>query len=154
MKFSNDKSLSVLRHLVETCQDGHRGYGTAAKDVKDPELARVFSQYAVQRENYIRELKLAIQSLGEDPDKTGSASGALHRGWMNVKAAFSSHEPHAVLAECERGEDIAVRNYRDALTEAELSLEIRAIVQRQAAGVKEAHDRIKQLRDSVAYAHK
>ena len=27
-------------------------------------------------------------------------------------------------------------------------------IQRQAAGVQEAHDRIKELRDSVAYAHR
>ena len=66
---------------------------------------------------------------------------------------MSSDEPHAVLAECERGEDAAVANYRAALNETELDSESRALVQRQASGVQEAHDRIKQLRDSVAYAH-
>ena len=48
----------------------------------------------------------------------------------------------------------AVKNYREALQGAELDVNTRAVVQRQAAGVQEAHDRIKQLRDSVAYAHK
>lgn len=154
MKFSNEKNISVLNDLIETCKDGEQGYSRAAKDAKDPELARVFSQYATQRSQYIRELQQAVRSLGGDPDKHGSVSGSLHRGWINLKSALSRNEPHAVLAECERGEDAAVANYRNALTEAELDTTTRAILQRQSAGVQEAHDRIRQLRDSVTYAHK
>ena len=154
MKSSQDKSISVLNDLIETCEDGEHGFTTAAKDAKDAELGRVFSQYAAQRGNYIRELQERVRALGGDPDKHGSVSGSLHRGWINLKAALTSDEPHAVLAECERGEDAAVANYRDALKSTELDSETRALVQRQAAGVQEAHDRVKQLRDSVAYAHK
>ena len=154
MNISNDKNISVLNDLIETCKDGQQGYATAAKDAKDAELARVFSHYAAQRSNYIRELQQRVRALGGDPDKHGSISGSLHRGWINLKAAVTTNEPHAVLAECERGEDAAVKNFREVLQGAELDTETRAIVQRQAAGVQEAHDRIKQLRDSVAYAHK
>lgn len=154
MKFSNEKNISVLNDLIETCRDGEQGYNRAAKDAKDPELARVFSQYATQRTQYISELQQAVRSLGGDPDKHSSVSGALHRGWINLKSALSRNEPHAVLSECERGEDAAVANYRTALNEAELDTTTRALVQRQAAGVQEAHDRIKQLRDSVTYAQK
>lgn len=154
MNTFNEKNISALNDLIETCKDGQQGYATAAKDAKDPELERVFSQYAAQRSNYVRELQQAVRSLGGDPDKHGSVSGSLHRGWINLKSSLSSHEAHAVLAECERGEDAAVKNYREALNSADLDMDTRAIIQRQAAGVKEAHDRIKQLRDSVAYAQK
>lgn len=154
MKLANEKNLSVLNDLIETCKDGEQGYSRAAKEAKDPELARVFTQYASQRSHYVGELRQQVLTLGGDPDKHGSVSGSLHRGWINLKSALSSNEAHAVLAECERGEDAAVAAYRNALAEAELSMEIRAVLQRQAAGVKEAHDRIKQLRDSVTYAQK
>jgi uncharacterized protein (TIGR02284 family) len=154
MKLSNDKNLRVLNDLIETCKDGRHGYETAAKDAKDAELSRVFMQYAQQRASYITELKERVRAFGGDPEKTGSVSGSLHRGWINIKSAVSSNEPHAVLAECERGEDVAVKNYREALNEGELDMETRALIQRQAAGVREAHDRIKELRDSVAYARK
>ncbi|HWL14422.1 MAG TPA: PA2169 family four-helix-bundle protein [Opitutus sp.] len=154
MRLSNEKNIHVLNDLIETCRDGEHGYSTAAKEAKDPELARVFNQYATQRSNYLRELQQAVRALGGNPEKSGSVSGSLHRGWIDLKAAMSKNEPHAVLAECERGEDAAVKNYREALNEAELDTESRALVQRQFAGVKEAHDRIKQLRDSVAYARK
>lgn len=153
MKSSNEKNISILNDLIETCKDGQQGYTTAAKDAKDAELARVFSHYAAQRGNYIREMQQRVRALGGDPDKHGSVSGTLHRGWIDLKATLTTNEPHAVLSECERGEDSAVANYRDAMVQTELDTETRALVQRQAAGVKEAHDRIKQLRDSVAYAH-
>lgn len=154
MKFANEKNVSVLNNLIETCKDGAQGYARAAKEAKDPELARVFSDYATQRNQFIVELQQSVRALGGDPEGHSSITGSLHRGWINLKSALSSNEPRAVLAECERGEDAAVQNYRIALTEAELDLTTRALIQRQAAGVKEAHDRIKQLRDSVTYAQK
>src|SRR3954470_5435303 len=117
MNSSHDKSISILNALIETCKDGEQGFSTAAKDAKDSELGRVFSQYAAQRGNYIRELQERVRSLGGDPDKHGSVSGSLHRGWINLKSAVSSDEPHAVLEECERGEDAAIHNYRDAIKE-------------------------------------
>jgi uncharacterized protein (TIGR02284 family) len=154
MKTSQEKNISILNNLIETCKDGQEGFSTAAKDAKDMELARVFSHYAAQRGNYIREMQQRVRALGGDADKHGTLTGSVHRGWIDLKAALSSNEPHAVLAECERGEDAAVENFRDALHEPELDMETRALIQRQSAGVQEAHDRIKELRDSVAYAHK
>jgi uncharacterized protein (TIGR02284 family) len=154
MKTPNEKTISVLNDLIETCKDGQQGFGTAAKDAKDAELAKVFTQYSAQRSNYIREMQQLVRTLGGDPDKHGTVSGTLHRGWINLKAALTSNEPHAVLAECERGEDAAVHNYRDALQQTELTNDARSLIQRQAAGIQEAHDRVKELRDSVAYAHR
>lgn len=154
MKSTYEKTISLINDLIETCKDGQQGFDTAAKDAKDAELARVFAQYAAQRAEYVRELQQRVRALGGDPDQHGSVSGSLHRGWINLKAALSSHEPHAVLAECERGEDAAVKNYSEVISAFEIDTETRAVVQRQAAGVQQAHDRIKQLRDSVAYAHR
>ena len=58
-----------------------------------------------------------------------------------------------MLAECERGEDMAVNAYRRALEEQDLDEQTRGIVQRQYEFVQAAHDRIRQLRDSAKYAH-
>jgi len=154
MNISNDKTISVLNDLIETCRDGQQGYATSAKDAKEPELMRIFTHYAAQRSDYIRDLQRRVRELGGNPDKHGSVSGSLHRGWINLKTALTTHEPHAVLVECERGEDAARDNYREALQTAELDNETRGIVQRQSAGIMEAHDRIKQLRDSATYAHR
>ena len=131
MNVSNEKTISVLQNLVETNRDGQHGFRTAAEDAKDAELGRVFTQFSTQR----------------------SVTGSLHRGWIDLKSAISSNEPHAVLAEAERGEDAAVKAYREALEE-NLDPVTRGIVSRQYASVQAAHDRVKGLRDSVAYAAK
>jgi uncharacterized protein (TIGR02284 family) len=153
MKTSHDRTLGILHDLIETCKDGREGFTTAAQDARDPELSRVFSNYAAERARFVAELQQRVSALGGDPDQHGSLGAALHRGWMDLKAALASNEPHAVLSECERGEDAAKANYRDALETFDLDDQTRALVQRQAAAIQEAHDHVKQLRDSVAYAH-
>jgi uncharacterized protein (TIGR02284 family) len=153
MNVSNEKTVSVLQNLIETNRDGQHGFRTAAEDSKDAELGRVFTQFSTQRTTFIAELQDRVRSLGGDPDKSGSVSGSLHRGWIDLKAALSSNEPHAVLAEAERGEDAAVKSYREALEE-NVDPVTRGIISRQYASVQAAHDRVKSLRDSVAYAEK
>jgi uncharacterized protein (TIGR02284 family) len=51
-----------------------------------------------------------------------------------------------MLEECERGEDTAVRRFRDAL-EKPLPEMIRSLVERQLLGAQRNHDQIKALRD-------
>ena len=154
MQATNEKSRDILNDLVDVCKDGQQGFQTAAKDVKDTELSATFARYAGQRTQFISELHQRIRLLGGDPDKHGSIRGTLHRGWMDLKTALSSNEPHAVLEECERGEDAAVKNYREALVRPELDVESRQLVQRQFEEVQAAHDRIRALRDSTTYAHR
>jgi len=151
MKMTNEKTLSALNDLVEICKDGQHGFRTAAEDAKDADLARIFTEFSTQRTSFIAELQDRVRSLGGDPEKSGSVSGSLHRGWIDMKAAISSNEPHAVLSECERGEDAAVKAYREALDE-NLDPITRGIISRQYASVQAAHDRIKQLRDSLTYS--
>jgi uncharacterized protein (TIGR02284 family) len=153
MNTSIDQTIGILNDLIETCEDARHGFTTAAEDAKDPELSRVFSNYAAQRAQFVSELEKRVLMLGGNPARRGSAGGAVHRGWIDLKSALASNEPHAVLSECERGEDSARDSYREALNRERLDFETRALIQRQAAAIQEAHDRVKELRDSVAYAH-
>jgi uncharacterized protein (TIGR02284 family) len=72
----------------------------------------------------------------------------LHRGWINLKSALTGGDDHAILAECERGEDSAVEEYKKALDE-DLSPSLYELVSRQYSDIKAAHDRIRNLRDTV-----
>jgi uncharacterized protein (TIGR02284 family) len=72
----------------------------------------------------------------------------MHRAWINLKSVVTSGDDHAILAECERGEDSAVKEFKEAMEDG-LTSPIRDIVTRQYSEVKDAHDRIKQLRDAT-----
>ena len=139
----------IIDNLIETLKDGQEGFKQAAESVKDPQLKSVFDEYSRQRARFVSELRSQAQSLEERESKpSGSAAGALHRGWINLKSALTRGEDHAILAECERGEDSAVEEYKKALDNG-LSASVQQIVSRQYTQVKQAHDRVKSLRDAT-----
>lgn len=149
MGIANDEVISTLNNLVETCKDGQNGFRTAAEGVKNSELTALFNTYSQQRGQFASELQNEVRSLGGDPEKTGSTAAALHRGWINIKSTVTGEDEGAVISECERGEDSAVKAYEEALQE-DLPVNVRAIVETQFAKVKEAHDRIRSLEKAKA----
>ena len=140
--------ISTLNNLIETCKDGEQGFRKDAENVKRSDLRTLFSEYATQRSQFASELQMEVTRLGGDAEKSGSVSGALHRGWMNVKGAVTSKDDHSILEEAERGEDSAVKNYQEALGE-DLPRDLRAIVEKQYQWIQQAHQRIRSLRDNL-----
>ena len=149
MDIANDEVISTLNNLVETCKDGQNGFRTAAEGVKSSELIALFNTYSQQRGQFASELQNEVQILGGDPEKTGSTAAALHRGWINIKSTVTGEDEGAVISECERGEDSAVKAYEAALQE-DLPANVRTIVETQFAKVKEAHHRIRSLEKAKA----
>lgn len=105
----------TLNGLIEICRDGARGFRLAANHVADPELKRLFSEAALQRELFAAELLPYAQRLGGESDTHGTARGTLHRGWMIVKDAMTKYDESTVLAEAIRGEAVAADTYADAV---------------------------------------
>ncbi|ABE34787.1 hypothetical protein DR64_6487 [Paraburkholderia xenovorans LB400] len=143
--------VSVLNDLVETSKDGEKGFRKAAEDAHDAQLKTLFLSRAEDCARGARELQDAVTALGGKPETGGSMSGALHRGWVDVKSAVTDRSDREILAECEKGEDVAKKRYHDAL-EKELPADVRAIVERQYQGVLQNHDRVRDLRDQYAAA--
>ena len=79
-------------------------------------------------------------------------SGSLHRGWLDIKSAVTGKDDHAIVAEAERGEDVAKTAYENALKEA-LPASAQTLVQQQSAKVRQAHDQVRDLRDREKIAH-
>jgi len=142
----SDNITSILNDLVETSKDGEKGFRTAAEDTKNAELQAVFLRRAQDCAAGAADLQQRVARLGGKPEEGGSVAGAVHRGWVNLKAAVSGRTDLAILEECERGEDVAKARYRKALEET-LPEDIRVVVQRQYDGVMRNHDQIRDLRD-------
>ena len=75
-------------------------------------------------------------------------SGALHRGWVQVKGTVGADSELSILESCERGEDAAIARYRKALKQ-RLPADVRAVVQKQADGAQRNHDQIRDLRNAA-----
>jgi len=145
------ETIATINDLIETLKDGQEGFRQAAEAVEDPKLKSVFNEYSLQRARFAGELQSQAVALGEsEPEDSSSAAGAMHRAWINLKSAIAKRDDHAILAECERGEDSAVKEYKEAMEEENLAAPVREIISRQYAEVQSAHDRIKLFRDTMA----
>lgn len=140
--------VSVVSHLIERCKDGEKGYRTASEDVHDQDLKSLFRDYSVQRDTMITELQDQLHQMGKTQDESGSIEGTIHRSWIDLSSAIVAKDRKRVLSECERGEDYAVAAYEKAL-KADLPGTIKSVVEKQYHQVKEAHDRIRDLRDQA-----
>lgn len=144
---SNDEVISTLNGLIQTCKDGEEGYRQAADGVTAANLKTLFMDLSHQRLRFATEIQNLVRSCGGEPESEGSFTGALHRGWMEIKAAVAGNDEKAILSECERGEDSARKNYQTAFEKA-LPSEINEVLRTQFASIRAAHDQIKALRDA------
>ncbi|MBI2383492.1 MAG: PA2169 family four-helix-bundle protein [Gammaproteobacteria bacterium] len=141
--------VSTLNGLIETSRDGERGFRMAAEKSHDPQLKSLLLEYAEDCARAVQELQQCVAAMGAKPDSGGTAAGAAHRGWVNLRTATTRRDESAILQECERGEDLAKAEYQKAL-KAPIPPDARALVQRQYEGLLQHHDRIRELRDSYA----
>jgi uncharacterized protein (TIGR02284 family) len=140
--------IDVLQDLVECSKDGEYGFRASAEQAERADLKTLLLQRADDCRASAQELNQLIRECGGTAEDGGSAMGAIHRGWVAVKAALSTYDDKAVLEECERGEDNAKARYRKAL-EKPLPAHVRQVVERQSQGVQRNHDQIKMLRDGL-----
>ena len=141
--------IETLNDLIETSRDGEKGFRTCADAVKSAQLKQTFEQAASRCAQAVGELQAKVRSLGGHPETDSSVSGSLHRARVDIKSTITGMDEAAVLAECERGEDVAKKAYENALSR-DLPSDVRAMVERQYQGVIQHRDRVHQLRGAVA----
>ena len=147
----NNDVIHVLNDLIETSKDGEKGFRTCADDIKRTELKSLFLSRAQGCSEAAAELQQLVRSLGGDPETSTSVAGDLHRRWVDLKSLITGKDDEAILNECERGEDVAIKSYRKAL-EKDLPANIRSVVERQFQGVQRNHDQVKALRNQARAA--
>ncbi|MBA1323587.1 ferritin-like domain-containing protein [Pseudomonas plecoglossicida] len=154
MSNPNKDVIDVLNDLIEYSKDGEKGFKASAEDVKNPELKAFFVKRAAGCATSAAELQSEVRRLGGDPETSTSVSGDLHRGWVNLKSLLTGKDDEAILNEVERGEDHALKAYKEAreklvklgrtATDSSYNL-----VETQLQGVQRNHDEVKVLRDAA-----
>ena len=144
-----DDVISTLNDLVETSKDGEEGFRTCADNVKNPTLRTFFLEKAERCREGAAQLQQIVREMGGDPERSSSMAGAMHRFWVSIRSTLAGMDDHAILAECERGEDAAKTSYENALKE-NLPGDVRMVVERQYREVVANHNRVKELRNITA----
>ncbi len=145
-------TIEVLNDLIQINNDRIVGYEKAIKETKpeDEDLKVLYAgMIAGSHRNKIA-LATEVQTMGSEIEQGTTTSGKIYRAWMDVKAVFTGHDRHTVLANCEAGEDAAQRAYRSALEHEDLPAYIRELLVQQKEALKSSHDEVRALRDQYA----
>ena len=148
--YTTEKSVDVLNDLIELNNDRVAGFEKVIADIKPEniDLKTLFQEYATQSREFSQELTALVARYSDDIETGTSASGTLHRAWIDVKSLFGGSDRASILAEAERGEDAIKKAYKEVLSEDELAPEVLQVVAEQAQTLQAAHDHIKALRDA------
>ena len=155
MTDTNKESISILNDLIETSKDGEKGFHTSAEDIKRTDVKAFFMSRSAEIATAVRELQAEVRALGGDPETSSSVSGTLHRAWVDLKSTLTGKDDVAILNEVERGEDVALKAYKEALqkaTEKNLPATVTSLISKQLQGVQANHDKVKALRDQARAA--
>jgi uncharacterized protein (TIGR02284 family) len=149
---TSKETVEVLNDLVKINNDRIEGYEKALKELKDEDadLKPLFLKFIDQSRQIRMVLGTELQALGGDMEKGTTGSGSLYRTWMEVKATFTGHTRHAVLAACEYGEDAAQKAYETALNTEHVPAHLVDTLTDEKQRLREAHDEVKRLRDKSA----
>ncbi|GAA0879170.1 hypothetical protein GCM10009119_21380 [Algoriphagus jejuensis] len=145
-------TAEILNDLVQINNDRIEGYQKAIENLKaeDQDLKTLFMSLITESQKCKTELSNELTTLNAPTTESSTTSGKIYRAWMDVKAAFTGHDRKSVLENCEFGEDAAQKAYKDAANDPELSAYLRDLVMDQKRTLRQSHDKIKQLRDSLA----
>ncbi|MEZ5225935.1 MAG: PA2169 family four-helix-bundle protein [Acidimicrobiales bacterium] len=97
MSTSTDRKVTT--DLIETLEDGSRGFAEAAERLAGtdrPDLATRFAEFGRQRAAFSQELESMAAAYGDDIDENGSVAAAVHRGWMSIKDAVTGSSASGV----------------------------------------------------------
>ena len=139
-------NLAMLQDLIETSNDGEKGFALAAKDNREPGVADLLKDAEESCRAAATELQDQVRLLGGAVEQRGTAKAPVYRGWISFKAVPISRDTKLILEECERGEDYARGRYEAAM-KLELPESARVIVERQYQRIIGIHGRLRLLRN-------
>jgi uncharacterized protein (TIGR02284 family) len=133
-----------LNHLIETCKDAERGFRHVAAHASDPAVKSLFLDIASQRARFASDLLPHAQRLGGANAHDGTAAGALHRTWIDLRSAIFRNDAIAIVHEAERGEIFSRGVYQNAL-DGILPPTSRELVENQYAELRKTAERLREL---------
>lgn len=137
--------MTTIADLQQALADGVEGFTKAAESVKDPGLKTLFSGFAAERQEMSGELAAFEPQPSED---SPTVAGALHRGWIGLKSLLTSGDDHAILAECERGEDHALKVFHGDLDDS-VPDDAKSTIESISTRILAVHNKVKELRDET-----
>jgi uncharacterized protein (TIGR02284 family) len=140
---------TALNTLIGTLIDSIEGYQKAAADTTNQRFAEMFNARARERQQVLTGLQAAVARLGGNPEDDGTTSGAVHRGWMNLKEAVLGQDDETIVKTVEEGEDYLKEKFETVMNNKDLPMEARSAVEQAWQSVRAGHDEMSQLKHAI-----
>lgn len=141
--------IRTLNGLIATTIDSVDGYRSSAEAVDSPRYGELFTARASERSSVAEQLRAEVRRLGGNPEDDGTLLAGGHRAFLNLKAAVTTRDDAAVVAEVERGEDHIKSKYETALADETLAPETRSLIEASYGSVRSGHDQMSQLKHNL-----
>ena len=133
MTATADTKSILLSQLIDSCYRARERYRSAASEVEDQTLRRLFEIYAQQRTRFAAELREYVPD-GENLDDFAATPSELHSG--------ARVDRHSSLRECLEMDARNLALYRDALAHRTLPTRAHLTISAQLALMQRVHDRM------------
>ncbi|AZB29353.1 ferritin-like domain-containing protein [Chryseobacterium balustinum] len=145
----NERTVATLNDLLNITNDRIQGFAKVEDKVWDTysPLKGDYDQMVAQSQVMKSELINLITERGGNPDNTGTAAGAIHRGWIDVKNSFSGDKTESTLENVVFGEEAAIDAYQDALDSGDLCPESSRVVSDQLHYLKSSYNKFNNLNE-------
>ncbi len=138
--------IDALEKLIEVCRDGQNGYRDGSEHAKDPQLKTFLSQVSLERAKFAGDLENEVVRLGKaDVDRSGSALGAMHRGWTDLKANLGGGDD-SILSSMETGDSYAKDQYDECIRDNKIPDDVLGIIRNQAQAIVGTLERVRAMR--------
>lgn len=141
----NQKTIDIFNTLIVINNDRFEGYFTASLETDNYDLKILFSEFSQTSLNCKKELVVEVEKLGGTPAEGTSVSGDFYNIWMDIKAAITGNDVHAIINSCAYGESVALDAYNEKLRNntRELTFDQQTILYSQYDLIKADCDKIK-----------
>jgi uncharacterized protein (TIGR02284 family) len=131
-----EANTTALKTLIDTTYDSIEGYRKASETAKTPELKRILAGQATKREGTLSALNAELSRLGGELVTKGTATGGLHRLWVDITNLFESGD-EAAVERAEEGEDYLMEKFETFLERADLDPMTRSAITEALSEIRE-----------------
>lgn len=129
-------NTTTLETLIDTTYDSVEGYRKAAEKADTPALREILLQRAQRRQQTLDRLNEELVRHGGSLVTKGTATGGLHRLWLDITDLFESSDK-AAINRVEEGEDYLAEKLEAALAMDNLDPTCRSVISSALAEVRE-----------------
>jgi len=144
-------SILVLNTLIGINNDRIAGYQIALEATEEYDLKRLFEDFIETSKKCKIDLMAEINKMGAAAIGSSILTGKFFNVWMDLKSALNGKDRNTILANCEIGDNAAVKTYTKILNqnEKDVTLFQYTMINIQHTYIRKDHDKIKNICQNV-----